>query len=149
MKEINEKLILTTDEFLRKYYDLDTEKSKMSFNELNDYLFDKEKEEVSKAGYKITSIKTEDILTGKYVLVKFKGNKVIAINTPLKPFSLLQRELDKKSKKELVNIRLSLLDKQGLEEDVLGFVYEKEIFPYEEYDEIEVKVRKYGKHKRK
>ena len=152
MDKKKERLILATHEFLKKYYDLYPNKNKMSFYELNEYLLSEKREPVTKAGIKITSVKTEDILRNKYTLVEFKGAKIIAINTPLKPLSILQKELDKTSKKELNNIRLQLLKEQGLEEDVFGFVYEKVILPYEEYDEINLKKKvrkKYDKYQRR
>ena len=150
MNKKQERLIMSTREFLRKYYDLYPDKKRMSFYELNEYLVSEKKEEIKKAGIKITSIKTEDLLKNKYTLVEFKGGKITAVNTPLKPLSIIQKDLDKKSKEEITKTRLDILNIQGYEEDVFGFVYEKVELPYEEYDEIKMKVRKkYDKHQRR
>lgn len=114
---ISKKQIVDIREFLRNYYLLDCKwKGKLSHKRMNEFLFMKGKYAVK---VNIDSIKKENILRGTCIFVKDEEGQII----PYQNIARIRYNANKESTSdENENIRLRLLEEQGLTYDDYGNV---------------------------
>ena len=137
MKNVSAKLTITTRDYLTKYLGEDYTLTKpLSHKGMKNFML--EKNIPIPRSENIANISIEDVLTGRYVLVRSECNKkhkkaqIIAYKNPR---SDLSNCLENHSAEEMLARRAEILAKENLEYDAWGLVVEKideRIFQYDD-----------------
>lgn len=138
MKNVSTKLTITTREYLTKYLGVDYRLTKpLSHKGMKNYMLENNIPMPRPAN--IADIRIEDVLTGRYVLVRSECNKkhkkaqIIAYKTTN---NNLFGCIENISPEQRLEKRLEILAKENLEYDAFGLVVEKVdecIFQYDEF----------------
>lgn len=136
MKNVSAKLTITTREYLTKYLEKECTLTKpLSHKGMKNFML--EKNIPIPRSENIANISIEDVLTGRYVLVRSECNKkhkkaqIIAYKNPRSDLSSC---IKNPSPEEMLEKRLEILAQQNLEYDGFGLVVEKvdeRIFQYD------------------
>ena len=130
---VSKKYIISIREFMSNYVGINYDKDyKLTHEEMNFYLFEKGKRGVDRAKYK--SIKSEDIILGKVLLVKGEEGKVIPYYNPVyTQVDLLLNELNTKENQVRVKkARHNILKSMGYTETRSGEVMDNSLIDEEE-----------------
>jgi len=132
---VSEKYIVSIDEFMDNYIGKHYDgKEKLTHHVMSMYLFEKGLPQVSRVNF--SNVNKNDILMGKYVLVKDKNNQVLVYWNPAQhDLDRLFNEIKKSStRNNLEKLRNNILSELGYTHDKNGEVITKEEYK-EQQDE--------------